>query len=128
MTLIETMLVLSIIGLMSAIVAPTFGHMRVRWQVEAAGQQLVRDLARARTEAIKRNETVWLAKTGSTTYDIRYIGARDLPGTVTFASGPDTVKFVAPGPAITGHASFKLAYMGASRDVKVHASGFATVE
>jgi prepilin-type N-terminal cleavage/methylation domain-containing protein len=127
-TLIEMMLVVSILGILMAMVAPRFGSMRLRWQVEAAGQQLVRDLNRARTEAVKRNDMVWVAKTGNTAYTIRYVGDRTLPGEVTFTSGPDTVKFAAFGPAISGAATYQLSLQGVTRNVNVNASGFANVQ
>lgn len=122
------LLVVTVIGIMMAMVAPRFGNMRVRWQVEAAGQQLVRDLNRARTEAIKRNDMVWLAKNSSTTYTIRNIGDRTVPGGVTITAGPDTVKFAAFGPAITGPATYSLTLQGVTRSVNVNSSGFANVQ
>lgn len=127
-TMIEILIVVVVMGILMMFVAPRFGTMRLRWQVEAAGQQLVRDLNRARTEAIKRNDMVWLAKTSTTAYDIRHIGARTLPGGVTFNSGPDTVKFAAFGPAISGAATFTIALSGVTRNVTVNTSGFASVQ
>lgn len=122
------MLVVSIMGILMAMLAPRFGSMRVRWQVEAAGQQLVRDLNRARTEAVRRNDMVWVAKTSTAAYDIRHVGARSLPGGVTFSAAPDTVKFAAMGPAITGAALYTLSLSGVTRNVNVNASGFASVQ
>ena len=91
-TMIEMLLVVVIMGILMAVVAPRFGNMRVKLQVESAAQQLVRDLNRARTEAVKRNANVYLAKTSTTAYDLQHVGARSLPNNVTFASGPDTVR------------------------------------
>lgn len=127
-TMIEMLLVVVIMGILMAVVAPRFGNMRVKLQVESAGQQLVRDLNRARTEAVKRNANVYLAKTSTTTYDLQYVGARTLPNNVTFSSGPDTVRFAAFGPAITGAATFMLTLSGVVKSVKVNASGFASVQ
>jgi prepilin-type N-terminal cleavage/methylation domain-containing protein len=127
-TMIEMLLVVVILGILMAIVAPRFGNMRVKYQVEAAGQQLVRDLNRARTEAVKRNANVWLAKTSTTEYNLQYVGARALPNNVTFTSGPDTVKFAAFGPAISGAATYVLTLSGINKSVKVNASGFASVQ
>lgn len=128
LTLIEILLVMTVMGILMAMVAPRFGNMRVRWQVEAAGQQLVRDLNRARTEAIKRNDMVWLAKKSATAYNIRNIGDRTVPGGVQISAGPDTVKFAAFGPAITGPADYTLTLEGVVRTVKVNSSGFANVQ
>jgi len=127
-TLIEMMLVVSVMGILMAIVAPRFGNMRVRLQVEAAAQQLVRDLNRARTEAVKRNTNVWLAKTSTTAYNVQYVGAKSLPGEVVFSSGPDTVTFAAFGPAISGAATYMLTLSGIAKSVKLSASGFANVQ
>jgi type II secretory pathway pseudopilin PulG len=126
--MIEMLLVVVIMGILMAIVAPRFGNMRVKYQVEAAAQQLVRDLNRARTEAVKRNANVYLAKTSTTAYDLQHVGARSLPNNVTFLSGPDTVRFAAFGPAITGAATFMLSLSGVAKSVKVNASGFASVQ
>lgn len=127
-TMIEMLLVVVIMGILMAIVAPRFGNMRLKLQVEAAAQQLVRDLNRARTEAVKRNANVYLAKTSTTAYDLQHVGPRTLPNDVTFASGPDTVRFAAFGPAITGAATFMLTLSGVVKSVKVNASGFASVQ
>jgi prepilin-type N-terminal cleavage/methylation domain-containing protein len=127
-TLIEMMLVVSVMGILMAMVAPRFGNMRLRLQVESAAQQLVRDLNRARTEAVKRNATVYLAKTSTTQYDLQHVGIRDLPGGVTFVSGPDTVKFAAFGPAISGAATYVVTLQGTNKNVQVSASGFANVQ
>jgi type II secretory pathway pseudopilin PulG len=126
--MIEMLLVVVIMGILMAVVAPRFGNMRLKLQVEAAAQQLVRDLNRARTEAVKRNANVYLAKTSTTAYDLQHVGARTLPNEVTFASGPDTVRFAAFGPAITGAATFMLTRDGVVKSVKVNASGFASVQ
>jgi type II secretory pathway pseudopilin PulG len=126
--MIEMLLVVVIMGILMAIVAPRFGNMRVKYQVEAAAQQLVRDLNRARTEAVKRNANVYLAKTSTTAYDLQHVGARSLPNNVVFSSGPDTVRFAAFGPAITGAATFMLTLSGVAKSVKVNASGFASVQ
>lgn len=127
MTMIELLIVLTVIGVMVAMGIPRFGTMRLKWQVDAGAQQLVGDLSRARVEAVKRNDTVWLAKTSTTGYEIRFVGSQSLPSGVTFSSGPDTVKFAAFGPALTGAGSFILAVGTNTREVRVNAAGFASV-
>jgi hypothetical protein len=47
---------------------------------------------------------------------------------VVFTSGPDTVKFAAFGPAISGAATYVLTLSGVVKNVKVSASGFANVQ
>jgi type IV fimbrial biogenesis protein FimT len=126
-TLIELMIVVTLIGIIVALAAPRFGTMRLQWQVDAGAQQLVGDLSRARVEAVKRNDMVWLAKTSTTGYRIRFVGDRSLPAGVAFTSGPDTVKFAAFGPALTGATSYQLAVGTTTREVRVNAAGFASV-
>ena len=127
-TLIELLLVIVMVGIMSAIALPRFRDMRQRLQLDAAAQQLVRDLNRARTEAVKRNGMVWLAKSSTTTYSVLHIGSQTLPNGVVFQSAPDTVKFAAFGPAITGAATFTLLLDGRTREVALLASGFASTQ
>ncbi|MBI2073205.1 MAG: GspH/FimT family pseudopilin [Gemmatimonadetes bacterium] len=126
-TLIELLIVVTVMGLMAAMAIPQFGRLRVQWQVDGAAQQLVGDLSRARVEAVKRNAIVWLARTDATTYTIQYIGKRSLPGTVQFTAGPDTVKFAAFGPALVGAGTFTLALSTFTKKVEVNAAGFASV-
>ncbi len=129
MTLIELMLVVTIMGIMMALALPKFRGMRARWRVESAAQQLMGDLHRARVEAIKRNTAVALTRSGASQYSIQFVGDRELPSGVTFApEAPDTVRFAAFGPSLTGTAEFTLSFLSHSKKVGVNAAGFASVQ
>jgi len=125
-TLIEMLLVVTIVGLVSAIALPRMSMIRQRMQLDTAVQQLVGDLRRAKIEALKRNTKVSLWRSGGTTYTLEYVGARSLQGGVTF-DGPDSVTFASFGPTLTGPALFTLALGGHTRTVGVSAAGLPSV-
>ena len=127
-TLVELVLVLVIVGVVTALALPVFAKVRRGWRIESATQQLVGDLQRARVEAIKRNEVVYLAKSGPTTYAIRFVGVRELPKGVSFGSeAPDTVKFAPFGPTLTGGATYDLRFHDNTGTVELTAAGAASV-
>ena len=108
-TLIEMLMVVVLIGIASAIALPKFWQYRRAWKLESGGQQIASDLQRARIEAIKRNQTVFLKKSGSAAYSIRFLGNRTLPEGTTFGMGtPDSVAFAPFGPATTGPATYRV--------------------
>ncbi len=108
-TLIEMAIVVVLLGIGSAIAIPKFSEYRRAWRLESGGQQIVGNLQRARIEAIKRNQTVFLKKSGTSDYEIRFIGTRSLPEGTTFGSGtPDSVAFAPFGPASTGAATYRI--------------------
>jgi type IV fimbrial biogenesis protein FimT len=127
-TLVEILIVIVMIGIMTAIALPRFGRMQRQWRVESVAQQLVGDLHRARVEAIKRNDTVFLTTTGASGYTIRFLGDRTLPEGATFAStDPITVNFAAFGPALTGATTFEVQMGGYTKEIHVNAAGFAAI-
>ena len=107
--------------------APRFGDLSVRWRLDAAAQQFVGDLHRARVEAVKRNTFVFVARTGNTTYDVRHLGARSLSDDVSF-TGPDTVTFAPFGPTVTGATRFEFTLGTHVKGVRVDASGYSSVQ
>lgn len=64
-TLIEVMVVVSILGILAAIAAPSFTTLIDRWRVQQATQALVSTFYYARSEAIKRGGNVGIAKISS---------------------------------------------------------------
>ena len=123
-TLIELLIVLVLIDVLMAIVAPRFNDYRDRWELESAAQQLVGDIHRARIEAFKRNQVVWLTVNSSTSYTTLFLGASELPGVTTFSSGVgDTVKFTSFGPTLTGPVDLSLLNSGRTMVVRVDAAG-----
>ncbi len=65
-TLVELVTVLAIMGILAAIAAPSFTDMIARQRLRTGAFDLVGDLLLARSEAIKRNETVTVAASGAT--------------------------------------------------------------
>jgi prepilin-type N-terminal cleavage/methylation domain-containing protein len=128
-TLVETVMVVMIMGLMLAIAAPRFTAMRAGYTLDSAAYQLAGDLRRAQVEAVKRNQTVVVAKTGATTYNITFIGDRAFtePG-VAFGAPAMTVSLASFGPPIGGGATFTITLAGRTKTVTVGANGLITVQ
>lgn len=128
-TMLEIIIVLVIAGLIMMFGFPQVGETLRRMELDGATQQLASDLRRARIEAMRRNTSVYVAKTDSVTYEIEYVGDRTLPSDVVFdVSSPDTVRFASFGPTLTGPATYTLSLGGYSGTVFVEASGLATVD
>ena len=68
-TLIELMIVLTIVGGLVVIALPSMGEMIANQKVKGAANELFFDLSYARSEAIKRNQTVQVVRTGGTWTD-----------------------------------------------------------
>ncbi len=127
-TLIEMLIVVSVLGVITAIALPKFWQYRRGWTLESGGQQIVSDLQRARIQAIKRNQTVFLTKSDSTGYSIRFLGNRTLPEGTTFGMGtPDSVAFAPFGPTLTGPATYRIEFGTDYVLVKLSAAGAANL-
>lgn len=127
-TLLELLIVMAIMAIVAGIAVPSLQSVTRLTRLETGGQNFMGDLRLARTEAIRRNRSVYVAKTGADTYTIEYIGDRTLREGVTFSSGPDTVRFAAFGPLQTGMATYMLELEGKTRTVRLSAAGNASVE
>lgn len=127
-TLVEMLTVVVMAGIIMSIALPRFIWMRTRYQVDAAAQQITGDLRRARAEALRRNTSVALLKTGTTSYQVQYIGARSLPSGVQFTAGSDSVRFISFGVPATGAASFTVGASNQARLVSITASGLVRVQ
>ena len=135
-TLIETALVVVVAGMLLAIAAPRFTAMRNGFLIDTAAHQLAGDLRRAQVEAVKRNVTVTVAKTATTTYGITYIvgGVTQTVANRTFEPGVQfdvaamTVSFASFGPPVGGGATFTINFAGRTKTVTVGASGLITVQ
>jgi prepilin-type N-terminal cleavage/methylation domain-containing protein len=127
-TLVETVMVVMLMGLMLAIAAPRFTAMRNGLRIDTAAYQLAGDLRRAQVEAIKLNQTVTVAKTAATTYSITNIGNRTFEPGIQFAAAAMTVSFASFGPPIGGGAAFVLNFAGRTKTVTVGANGLVTVQ
>lgn len=126
-TLVEVMIVVSVLGLLLIILGPRITELSNRMGANAAAQQVLGDLERARTEAIKRNTTVTVEKTGSSTYSIQYVGSRSLDGAI-FTSAPDSVVFAAFGPPRLGGATYVVQAGTHTKSVVLNAAGHAKVQ
>ncbi len=66
-TLVELVTVVTIVGILAAIAAPSFRDFIIQQRIRNAAFELMADLTFARSEAVKRNATVTMSKTGSWT-------------------------------------------------------------
>ena len=128
-TLLELLLVVVILGVIASVAMPGVARVARVLRIEGSAQGLVGDLHRARTEAIKRNETVWLAIAGPSSSRVEWVGVRRLDDEVAFTTGsPDTVRFTGFGSAADGHEVYTLRLGEHERRVVVDAAGQARVE
>ncbi len=102
-TLVETVLAVVVAGLLMGIAVPRFLAVRQGMRLDAAAYQLAGDLRRAQVEAIKRNQTVVVAKTGASTYNVGFIGARSFDPDITFDAAAMTVSMASFGPPVGGN-------------------------
>jgi type IV fimbrial biogenesis protein FimT len=128
LTLIELLIVITMIGILTTIAVPRVSAIRTRMQVDAAAQQVLGDLRRARSEALKRNTSIRMWKTSASLYSIDSIGSRGLPNSVVFSAGSDSVRFSSFGPPVTGAASFTVSLNGRTKQVVLSAAGLMTVQ
>jgi prepilin-type N-terminal cleavage/methylation domain-containing protein len=128
LTLIELLIVIVIVGILAAVSIPRINTIRTTIAIDAAANQVLGDLRRARAEALKRNRSMLMQKTGSTTYSVDSIGSRTLPNEATFSAGSDSIRFSSFGPPVTGAASFTVSLSGRTKRVVVSAAGLMVVE
>lgn len=128
-TLIELLIVLALVAVLVLISVAGYRAVRRSARLDSAAQQLVADLQRARSEAVRRNQVVTVVRSGEDRYEIDGSETRRLPeGAVFDASSTDTVRFAPFGPTLTGPGSFLLRSGDERRTVSVSAVGFASVE
>lgn len=128
-TLIEALLVVVVAGLLLALALPRFRSVSEGIQIDGAAQQLAGDLRRAQVEAIKRNRSIQLLRTGAYTYTIDSIGVRSFDGGVQFGSSSSgSVRMAAFGPPTAGAATFVLELGARRKTVSVSAAGYVTVQ
>src|SRR5688572_27532735 len=108
-TLIEILLVVTVVGFILAIGLPKLTEMRRGMLLDAAAQQLAGDLRRVQVEAIKRNRSLRLRRTSAVGYAMDSIGFSTLPTDVTFGTGSaDSIRMASFGPPISGGVAFPL--------------------
>jgi type IV fimbrial biogenesis protein FimT len=67
-TLLEVAIVLVVMGIIAAVVVPSYGHMLARQQLRAAGETLALDLRNAREEALRSGQPVFVSSRGGTAW------------------------------------------------------------
>jgi prepilin-type N-terminal cleavage/methylation domain-containing protein len=139
-TLVEALMVIVVVGLLLAIAVPRFAEARRTLQLDTAAYQLAGDLRRAQVEAIKRNLTVEVAKTGASSYNIQSVASllvplvtvfhtRSFEQNVAFGAGPMSVQMASFGPPVTpGGATFTVGVGGRQKTVTMSAAGLVTVQ
>jgi len=128
-SMIELVLVMTIIGTVATIAVPPMVGSQNKLRLDAAVQQLTVDLARARSEAMNRNQTVTVTRTEANRYTVPSVGVRELDTHITFGTGSaTTISFTSYGaltPVATQTLVLRLA--GETRTVSVSAAGFTSV-
>jgi prepilin-type N-terminal cleavage/methylation domain-containing protein len=127
-TLVETLMAVVVAGLIMAIGVPRYLAVREGMKLDAAVYQLAGDLRRAQVEAVKRNQTVVVAKSDDSTYSITFIGNRKFDTGVVFGAGAMTVSMASFGPPVGGGATFTVTYAARTKTVTVGANGLVTVQ
>ncbi|MEE9206763.1 MAG: GspH/FimT family pseudopilin [Gemmatimonadota bacterium] len=103
-TMVELLIVVTIVGILSMITAEGFSEFRERSSLEQAAQLIVADVNMTRSHAIRNRSTVWLvANESAQSYEIR-----DAGGTVLQARAFDSVSdvglsalnIIAPGDSL----------------------------
>jgi type II secretory pathway pseudopilin PulG len=122
-TLVELVIVVGVMGLLSAIAVPSLITWRRDLLLEHAVQKLRSELHLAQIESVKRNQPVTFYRLGGNTYRTGTMPKRQLPTPVAFASGPDSVRFAPFGPPTTGGTLFTLQLGGRTRVVEVSVAG-----
>jgi prepilin-type N-terminal cleavage/methylation domain-containing protein len=127
-TLVEAAIVIVVAGLLMGIAIPRFAAMRNGIRLDTAAHQLAGDLRRAQTEAIKRNQTVVVAKVNDSTYSITAIGNRMFESGPRFTAAAMTVSLASFGPPVGGGSTFTINYAGRTKTVRVGANGLVSVQ
>lgn len=128
-TLIESLVVVVLVGVILAIALPRFSAARQGIQIDGAAQQLAGDVRRAQVEAIKRNSSIRLVRTSDSTYTIDSIGARSFDGGVVFGVGSSaSIQMASFGPPVGGGATFIVELGPRRKTVNVSAAGYVSVQ
>lgn len=128
-TLIEALIVLVVAGIILAFALPRFAATRRGLALDGAAQQLAGDLRRAQVEAIKRNRSIKVTRTGTASYTIDSVGPRSFNDAVTFGAGStDSVRMRVFGPPVGAGATFIVSLGGRQKTVAVSAAGFVRVQ
>lgn len=128
-TLLEIIIVMSIAGILLVISVPGSAKLKRAMQMDAGAQVFMRELTRAQTEAIKKNQSRTVTKISDTTFQVEGMPVTELPEGVKFsATSAPTIRFASFGPPPDGGAVFRLEVADLSRVVDVSPSGLVSVK
>jgi type IV fimbrial biogenesis protein FimT len=127
-SLLELLCVMIGIAIFSTMAVPSMMSMVRGARLESARQGLIGDLRLARMEAIRRNTSISLTVTNSTTYTVDSIGTRTLKEKATFSGSPAMLTFSSYGPLKTGAIAYTLQLGGKTTTVSVSAAGHASAQ
>lgn len=126
-SLTEVLVTIAVLGVTASIALPGVATTARQMGLDNAAHELVGQLHRARTEAIKRNTSIYVAKTGAHSFDVEQIGARSFDPSIS-VTGPDTVRFTSFGTTTSGTATYTLTVDGVQKIVRVDPTGQAGVQ
>ena len=134
-TLIEAMVVVAILGVFVALAGPSFSNTITTMRIKSTSFDLVNDLNTARSEAIKRNAMVVIARNGNdwaqgwsiTTGGVTLKSYEPVTGSLTIASSATTINFQSNGrPAAATQLSISSTLTSVTgRCVELQATGSA---
>lgn len=127
-TLTELTIVLTMLGILTTMAMPKIAQTRTRLTLEAATHEFARSFAFARSEAIRRNQTVTITPSGDTAYVLPTIGYKVLPKGARFTSTPAAnIRFASFGPPVSGVGTYQITYKGRVSRIEINAAGFVRV-
>lgn len=128
-SLMELIVVIVIMGVMLALAAPGLREMRDKMRLDGAAQQVAGDLRRMQVEAIKRNRSLRLVRSGETSYTVDSLGTMTLEDGVKFTSESATeLRLASFGPPVGGGATFVVTYASRQKTIIVSPAGMLTVQ
>lgn len=129
MTLIEILVVLSMVGILAGVALPKAAAIQESIELESGAQQLIREMNLAHVRAIKANRTVTFAFESNKEYRIGDDAPRPLPGQLHFPSVPPAIQFASFGPPLTGPATVVIASAkGRTRSIVLNSSGYVSLQ
>ncbi len=127
-TLTELTIVLTMLGILTTMAMPKVTQTRDRLTLETATHEFARSFSFARSEAIRRNQTVTIMPVGDTAYMLP-TGQKSLPNGAHFTSTPGTsVAFASFGPPVVGIGTYEITYKGRTSEIEISAAGFVRVK
>jgi prepilin-type N-terminal cleavage/methylation domain-containing protein len=131
MSAIETLVVLAMIGVLTAIAFPKIVTIRQQMELSSSADQVLRELNLVQMRAVKESRAISFYRLNSRDYRIGDTEMRQLPSGVSFGAGtPAEIRFASFGPLITGPAAVELeaVQINKKKRVVLNASGFAKVQ